>query len=58
MSLSHKLSSAQILTQFNLQLSFTIQYETEPQERETEKNKIQLSLTAIIKGSLSAKKIQ
>ena len=56
MSLSQKLSSGQILTQFTFQISFTIQYEIVPQEHETEKKKIQLPLTAIIKGSISAKK--
>ena len=45
-----------MLTQFNFQLSFTIQYEIVPQEHETEKKKIQFSPNAINKGSSSAKK--
>ena len=56
MSLSHKLSSAQILAHFNFQLSFTIQYEIVPQEHETNEKKIQLPITATNKESISAKK--
>ena len=58
MSLSHKLSSAQILTQFNFQLSFTIQYEIVPQEHETEKKKIHFSPNAIKKEAAQQKRNQ